>query len=99
MKTPAIIAATLALLGTTAPVVADTPRTASLRYADLDLASSHGLSTLDRRIDRIARQLCETANERFGNAVRAEQRVCREEIDASVRLKLHRLQPTSLTRR
>ncbi len=99
MKTLAIITAALILSATATPAMAVDQESSRLSYADIDLNSSKGQAALDRRIDRIARQLCDTANDRFGNPVRAQQRACRQDIDASVRIELRRGQPTYLTSR
>lgn len=73
---------------------------ATVRIRDLDLASRRGQAMLDRRIDRAAHIVCDTANDRFGGSVRASQRACRREVAASVRDQVtHRAQDTMLAAR
>ena len=100
MKTPTTItlAAALLLSAAATPALADAGAVVRLHVADIDPTSHNGQVALDRRIDRVARLMCDTANERFGNAVRAQQRACRQQIDASARIEIAR-RPTNLTSR
>ena len=53
----ATLAATMMTIAIAAPVRAET-RSVPVSYADLDLATTAGKSTLDRRIDRAADLVC-----------------------------------------
>ncbi|HKT85475.1 MAG TPA: UrcA family protein [Novosphingobium sp.] len=55
-STPIAAAALLGLVLTAAPAFA---KDVQVRYADLDLASAQGQKTLERRIDRAAREACD----------------------------------------
>jgi UrcA family protein len=50
----------------------------SVSVAGLDLSTSEGQRELERRVERAAALLCDTANERLAPAVRKAQRECRE---------------------
>jgi UrcA family protein len=54
-----------------------------VRIGDLNLASVQGQKTLALRIDRAARDVCDTANDRFGPKVLKTERLCREEVTAN----------------
>jgi UrcA family protein len=74
--------ASLALILASAPALAQ-PSAGTVRYSDLDLATSAGIATLDRRIDRAVAQLCGTAFPTDLDA-RAQIDRCRSETMKSV---------------
>ncbi|MBY0521698.1 MAG: UrcA family protein [Sphingomonas sp.] len=88
------LAPVLILAAAAQPTLASAQDSVRIAYADLDLASPHGLVALDRRIARAADTLCATANDRFGYAVRSAQRACRREIADSVHAQLDARQTT-----
>jgi UrcA family protein len=49
---------TTVLIFAAAPALANAPRAAHVSVADLNLASSHGVAELDRRLDRAAKTVC-----------------------------------------
>ncbi|WP_374147743.1 UrcA family protein [Sphingomonas sp. 28-63-12] len=99
MKILAIIAAMLAFVAAPGLAQAHGQTSMTLHYGDIDLNSRKGQAVLDRRIAQIAYQLCDTANQRFGANVRAEQRACRDNIDVGVRTRIdNRQSPHLITR-
>ena len=90
----------LALVATAAAVPASAKqeldiRTATVGFADLDLASAKGQAELDSRIAIAARQVCDESGFRSARAS-AEQRACR--IDAGRRAKSDAIRLASRTR-
>ncbi len=56
------LCAGVCLVGATAPANAEPVRTATVHYADLDLANSAGRATLDRRLLSAARSVCTSSD-------------------------------------
>lgn len=73
-----VIAAAAFVFGTIAPASAQNAAMVRVATHDLNLASEKGQRALNLRIDRAARQLCDTVNSRFSSAVRVAQRQCRD---------------------
>ena len=65
---PLAAACGLVLSASAAPAAAQTVSVA-VDYADLDLTSPQGQSALDKRIDRAARQICESGQQRTGTRI------------------------------
>ncbi len=61
---------------------ADDSQSIRIRTADLNLATASGQKTLALRIDRAARELCDTADDRYGPQVLKAKRLCRKEVKA-----------------
>lgn len=64
-----IIAALAAAVGTTGTVAfpayaAETPKTVAIDYSDLNLASADGAASLQKRVDRAARNVCTVPGDR-----------------------------------
>lgn len=68
------VCAGLCLVGATAPAHADTVRTATVSYADLDVAHAKGRAALDRRLRIAARSVCGSTQE--GPAARVSENRC-----------------------
>ncbi len=64
----------LCLVGATAPALADTVRTTTVSYADLNVATAKGRAVLDRRVADAARSVCTSAD--TGPAARTEESRC-----------------------
>mgnify|MGYP001103103150 CR=1 FL=1 len=87
-KTSFALAAAFVASGLTlAPAMAsaqEQQRTASISYTDLDLSTEDGRATLDQRIDRAARQVCELDRVQTGSRLRnREARACYEQAKSS----------------
>lgn len=68
------VCAGVCLLGATAPAQAATVRTATVRYADLDVAAAAGRAALAARVAHAARTVCTSAD--AGLAARLEESRC-----------------------
>lgn len=68
------LCAGLCLVGATAPAHAESARTATVSYADLNVASAQGRSVLDRRLHNAARAVCSST--RDGAAGRTDESRC-----------------------
>ncbi|MBU7579932.1 MAG: UrcA family protein [Porphyrobacter sp.] len=71
-KTLALVAATAGLASTAiTPALAGEaePRTAKVSFADLDLGTSAGQRTLDKRIEKAARQVCRMVSVQTGTKI------------------------------
>lgn len=71
--------ALIAALGLALPVVPAAAQNDSLRieYSDLDLGTQAGQKQLDRRIDKAARDFCNTSDKRTGTRIMGpESREC-----------------------
>lgn len=64
----------LCLVGATAPAHADTVRTVTVSYADLNVSHAQGRAVLDRRLHNAARTVCSSTRE--GLAARADENRC-----------------------
>jgi UrcA family protein len=87
MKTLIAAAATCALTLTATPAFAagdpEAPRQ-SISIRDLDLATPEGQEELERRIDRVAKQICGLDTVRTGTRIRSrEKRECYAQAKAS----------------
>lgn len=60
MKAHSYLVAAAALLASSVPALASETNLATLRYDDLNLSTDAGKAALDKRIDRAARQVCES---------------------------------------
>lgn len=76
------LCAGLCLVAATAPAHAETPRTATVGYADLNLGNKAGRATLDRRIDAAARAVC-ASGDSGTTAALAEQSCVRQAVSAA----------------
>ena len=74
--TTLIAAATIAA---TAPAYAQEAPSIRVATHDLNLSTAHGQRFVQLRIARAAHDLCDTADGRFGSAIRVSQRQCREQ--------------------
>ena len=88
MKRSIALALALAASGLTfTPALAQSTsleRSASVEYRDLDLATPEGLETLDRRIDRAARTICEFDAHEVGSRIRSRSaRLCYDRAKTS----------------
>ncbi len=83
----AMAAAIAACALTVTPAIAaadEQDRTASVSYSDLDLSTEEGLATLEQRIDRAARQVCELDRTQTGTRIRdRDARNCYNEAKRS----------------
>jgi UrcA family protein len=77
------MAIAVAALPFAAAYASDEDGTARVRVSDLNLASAEGQKTLALRIDRAARDVCDTSNDRFGSKVLKAKRLCRQEVTAN----------------
>ena len=68
------LCAGLCLFAATAPATADTVRTVTVGYSDLNVHSASGRATLDRRVQNAARSVCTSAD--TGPAARIEEGRC-----------------------
>lgn len=63
----------LALMGAAAPAIAKSNGDMVIKYTDLNLNSPSGQKTLERRIDRAAREFCGMDRRATGTRIRANQ--------------------------
>ena len=76
------LCAGVCLVAATAPAAAETARTATVRYTDLDLGNAAGRATLDRRLGAAAYAVC--ANNDSGiDAALAEMACVRRAVAAA----------------
>jgi UrcA family protein len=87
------LCAGLCLFAATAPANAETVRTATVAYADLNLASPAGRATLNRRIDAAARQVC--ANNDHGPDAALDEMRCVHHAVSAARTKVYAPQVTA----
>lgn len=71
----ALVAAgsTLALMGAAAPALAKSSADMVVKYSDLNLNSPSGQKTLERRIDKAAREFCGMGRKSTGTRIPASQ--------------------------
>lgn len=67
------IGSALAIMATAAPAMAESDQTRGMvvQYDDLNLASKKGQKELERRIDRAAREICDTGRIQTGTRLRS----------------------------
>lgn len=82
----ALTAASLALVATATPAIAQThvPNT-TVSFADLDLSTAEGQEALDRRINAAAREICGVDAPRTGTRIKTSERRCFEAARKSVK--------------
>lgn len=83
-----IAAASIGLMLAAAPASAgpDEGQKLTIEYRDLDLSTTHGQKTLDRRIDRAARTVCSYGNTRTGTRLpSSERKKCMTKARATVK--------------
>ena len=74
MKTPLIALAAAATLMTSGPAIAgQTGDDMVVRYNDLNLSSTQGQKTLERRIDAAAKKYCRVGAQRSGTRINNSQ--------------------------
>lgn len=84
-----ITATTLLATALFAPVTAGAtqaaePRSVSVTFSDLNLASEEGRAALNRRIERAAQEACSAANTQTSTRVKTQYRACLAEARTSV---------------
>jgi UrcA family protein len=77
------LCAGLCLVAATAPAAAETVRTTTVSYADLNVHTAQGRATLDRRIEAAARSVCTSAA--AGPAAQIEESRCVKHAVAAAR--------------
>lgn len=75
-----VVVATLPLAAVNAT---DENRQARVRTHDIDISTAHGQKILALRIDRVAREVCDFANDRLAHQIRKIERKCRDDAKAS----------------
>ena len=63
----------LAMMGAAAPALAKSNGDMVIKYSDLNLNSPSGQKSLERRIDKAAREFCGVDREETGTRIRANQ--------------------------
>ncbi len=71
-----ITGAFIALSSNPAMAATDAPRTTEVKHADLDLSSEEGQKTLELRINRAAKAVCESGGEYLNVALRSRVNAC-----------------------
>ncbi len=79
----ALTAASLALVATATPAIAGDANSAKVSFADLDLSTAEGQETLDNRINRAARSVCQIDGGRTGTHINS--RKCYNDAQSSVK--------------
>ena len=88
MKTSLALAAAIGLALPAAPVLAQ-QQSVGVQYSDLDLSSPEGQETLDRRIDRAARNVCGAGDTDMGTRVKSSAvRSCVKNAKKQVRAQI-----------
>ncbi len=66
----------VALSSTAAMAAGQAPRSVTVEHADLDLSSEAGQKTLERRLHRAAKSVCENNDDRLSVSVRKQVNTC-----------------------
>lgn len=73
----------VALSSTAAMAAGQAPRSVTVEHADLDLSSEAGQKTLERRLHRAAKSVCENNDDRLSVSVRKQVNTCMVQAKAN----------------